>query len=82
MQCATGRAAVWDKNAVMRITVNGQPKEFPAPLTVGGLLQALGIDQRTVVVELNLEILDRTAVDGQPIRDGDSIEIIRFVGGG
>jgi len=66
----------------MRITVNGQPKEYDRPLTVGALLQALGIDPRTVVVERNLEILDRSSMDGETIRDGDSIEIIRFVGGG
>jgi sulfur carrier protein len=66
----------------MRIMVNGQPQDYPEPITVGGLLQALGIDSRTVVVERNLEILDRPVMDGQPIRDGDAIEIIRFVGGG
>ncbi len=66
----------------MRIMVNGQPKDYPEPLTVGELLQALGIDPRTVVVERNLEILDRPVMDGKAIRDGDAIEIIRFVGGG
>lgn len=66
----------------MEITVNGKKGDYPDPLTVGTLLDTLGVNPGTVVVERNLEILDRSAMESQPIRDGDSIEIIRFVGGG
>lgn len=66
----------------MEIKVNGKKGNYPEPFTVGALLNVLKVDSRTVVVERNLEILERSAMERQPIFDGDSIEIIRFVGGG
>ncbi len=66
----------------MEITVNGERQHHRDPLTVGGLLQSLGIDPRSVVVERNLSILARTEMESETIKEGDCIEIIRFVGGG
>lgn len=63
--------------------VNGEPRDVPAGSTLGDLLRTLGLDPRTVVVELNREILrDRAAYDAQPLRTGDAVEIVHFVGGG
>ncbi|MCX5856028.1 MAG: sulfur carrier protein ThiS [Deltaproteobacteria bacterium] len=66
----------------MEITVNGEKQHHRDPLTVGGLLQSLGIDRRSVVVERNLQIVARTEMENEPVVAGDAIEIIRFVGGG
>jgi len=66
----------------MTIILNGDPYETAAPLTVGGLLEKLDIDRRRVAVEHNLEVLKRTRFDETPVRDGDRIEIVNFVGGG
>ena len=66
----------------MTIILNGDPYETAAPLTVGGLLQQLDIDRRRVAVEYNLEVLKRACFDDTPVRDGDRIEIVNFVGGG
>jgi thiamine biosynthesis protein ThiS len=46
------------------------------------LLEVLGMNPKSVVVERNLQIVDRGRVESEMIQDGDSIEIIRFVGGG
>ncbi len=67
---------------VMRIMVNGQSRELPAPTTVAGLLQTLGIHAKAVVVERNLRIVDRDRFDAEDLEEGDRIEIIRLVGGG
>jgi thiamine biosynthesis protein ThiS len=66
----------------MDITLNGDPRSIPAPATLLSLLETLGLDPRTVVVELNREIVRRPKLAETPVRSGDSIELVHFVGGG
>ncbi len=66
----------------MRITLNGDPHELAGPTTVTELLAQLQIDPRRVAVEHNLVVLKRDAFDRTQVREGDSIEIVNFVGGG
>ena len=66
----------------MRITLNGQPQELPAPVTVDVLLQSLGIDGRRVAVERNLAVVRRAHYTPEVVDDGDEVEIVNFVGGG
>jgi len=66
----------------VKITLNGDPFELAAPVTVIELLATLGIDPRRVAVERNLVVLKRSAFDAIEIGSGDEIEIVNFVGGG
>jgi thiamine biosynthesis protein ThiS len=66
----------------LRLTVNGEPRELPGPATLLDLLAHLGLDPRTVVVERNREIVRRPRLGDTAIVDGDSIELVHFVGGG
>jgi thiamine biosynthesis protein ThiS len=66
----------------LRITLNGEEHEIPERLSVSSLLARLGIDPRRVAVEHNLAVVRRAAFDETMIDDGDSIEIVNFVGGG
>jgi thiamine biosynthesis protein ThiS len=66
----------------MEITVNGEKQTLDSQVTVGELLAKLGIDPETVVIERNLDILNRDDHGSILIKDGDSIEIIRMVDGG
>ncbi len=67
----------------MEITINGEKRrDFSAPLTIGALLEQLGINPKSVVVERNLAIVDKHNVHETAVMDGDHIEIIRLVGGG
>ena len=66
----------------MRLTVNGEGRELGSGVTVSGLLDDLGIDPVTVVVEINLEILKRAEHPARILAEGDSVEIIRMVDGG
>jgi thiamine biosynthesis protein ThiS len=66
----------------VHITLNGDPLDVAGPLSVTALLESLAIDARRVAVEHNLVILKRAAFDGTVVRDGDTIEIVNFVGGG
>ncbi len=66
----------------LSLTVNGENRLFDGPLTVTGLIEALGLDSRKVAVERNLEIVPRSAYAATPVGDGDRFEIVRFIGGG
>jgi sulfur carrier protein len=66
----------------MQITVNGEKQTLKNQVTVAQLLKELGIDTETVVIERNLDILNRDSHGETVIEDGDSIEIIRMVDGG
>ena len=46
------------------------------------MLKSLGYRSEIVVVELNGEIVSRSDFEKTPIRDGDKVEIVCFVGGG
>jgi len=66
----------------MRLTVNGEAKDFKAPLTVHGLLGEIGLDPAKVAVERNLEIVPKSTYGDAPLDDGDKLEIVHFIGGG
>jgi sulfur carrier protein len=65
----------------MKVKVNGSEMVVKAK-TIAELLQELEINPQRVVVEVNLEIIKRDRFSEYKIKDGDSIEIVNFVGGG
>jgi thiamine biosynthesis protein ThiS len=65
-----------------RIHLNGEPRDLAQPITVLALLEQLGIDPRTVAVELNRAIIKRARYGETTIDDGHEVEIVAFVGGG
>lgn len=66
----------------MKVVVNGEERELPDPMSVAGLLVHLGVDQRFGAVEVNREVVPKSEHGTHALRDGDQVEIIRFVGGG
>jgi thiamine biosynthesis protein ThiS len=66
----------------LALTVNGEARSVPGPATLADLLSHLGLDPRTVVVELNREIVRRPRLGETDLKDGDVIELVHFVGGG
>lgn len=69
------------ENAV-KIVLNGQAQQLPAPLTVAQLLATLQMPQRGVAVEINQQIVPRSLHEQHLLRDGDQLEIVSLVGGG
>jgi thiamine biosynthesis protein ThiS len=66
----------------IEITVNGETRRVAAGCTVAHLLTELGLHPRLVVVEHNRAILERARYDETPVREGDTLELVHFVGGG
>lgn len=66
----------------MQLTINGDLRTIANARTVEQLLVQLNLDPRTVVVELNREIIRRPVIATTPVAEGDVVEIVHFVGGG
>jgi len=64
------------------ITVNAEPRTFPGPLSVAGLLATLGKDPKKLAVELNRNVVPRAEHERVALNDGDALEIVTLVGGG
>ena len=66
----------------LTITLNGEPRRVAPGATIATLLADLGLDAAKVAVERNLSIAPRSAFAATPLADGDSLEVVHFVGGG
>lgn len=66
----------------IEIIVNGAARQVPPATTVAGLIADLGLAGRRVAVEVNREIVPRSAHPLHSLRPGDRLEIIHAVGGG
>ena len=64
------------------ISVNGESKRVDEGFTVTRLLKDLEIPGERVAVEVNLQIVGKENYSRSILKEGDRIEIIRFVGGG
>ena len=67
---------------LINVTVNGEARQFADALTVAGLLEALRLDARKVALERNLEIVPRSLYGETGLDEGDTVEIVHFIGGG
>jgi len=70
------------EETTVEIQVNGKDREVPRGLSVHALLEHFELNPALVVVERNREILDRPLYQETLVRDGDSFELVHFVGGG
>ncbi|WP_053960833.1 sulfur carrier protein ThiS [Sulfobacillus thermosulfidooxidans] len=66
----------------MRLIINGEPRDLQNVRTVKEMLDVLGVDHQTVAVMVNGEIIGRTDFDHGQVQENDTVEIVRFVGGG
>jgi thiazole synthase len=66
---------------IKSITLNGEPRRTPAA-TIADLVRELELVPEKVAVERNGEIVPRSTLGDAPLGDGDTLEIVHFVGGG
>ena len=66
----------------MRLILNGESVETSDGATITRLLHDLGIEPGRVAVEVNLSIIKRADYASFHLKDGDTVEIVNFVGGG
>ena len=66
----------------MELIVNGEVYEAKQPESVAALLAEMGLGGRPVVVVLNDEVIPASSRSACGLREGDSVELFRLVGGG
>jgi thiamine biosynthesis protein ThiS len=66
----------------MKLHINGDEKTFDSVVTLGALVEILGMKADRVAVELNRDIVPRDRWAATALNDGDRLEIVHFVGGG
>jgi thiazole synthase len=64
------------------ITLNGEPRTIDDGLTIAALAEQIGLNPAKIAVERNLEIVPRSTLAEVLLADGDTLEIVHFVGGG
>ncbi|MFZ0805547.1 MAG: sulfur carrier protein ThiS [Candidatus Sulfotelmatobacter sp.] len=69
----------------MKLHINGDERQFDSqlgPFTLASLVEMLAMKADRVAVELNRNIVPRDRWSETSLNDGDSLEIVHFVGGG
>ena len=66
----------------MEIIFNGKPHELQSGVTIQEFLDQLQLDCLQVVVEHNRNIISRQRLTDTALSNGDTLEVIHFVGGG
>lgn len=67
----------------MKIKVNGEEVVLEKELTVKGLLGFQNVEmQDYVTVQINDEFVNRDDFETMPVKDGDVVEFLYFMGGG
>jgi sulfur carrier protein len=65
----------------MKLTVNGDERELPQGETIRTLVLRYNLKPEKVAIELNRRLVRASGYD-TPLKEGDEVEIVTFVGGG
>jgi len=66
----------------MQIVLNGENKEISENISLKHLVDKLELKQERVAIELNKTVARRKDWAEIMLKEGDSLEIVHFVGGG
>ena len=67
---------------MIELVINGEPRRFPAPLTLSQLVESLDMAGKRIAIEKNGEIVPRSRHADTVLASGDRLEIVVAVGGG
>ena len=65
----------------MKLAINGNSSDLPDGMTIHSLLSELKLTPDKVAVELNRRLIRSEKYD-TPLKEGDAVEVVTFVGGG
>ncbi len=66
----------------MRIVLNGDTLELPDDSSLADLVEQLGLGDKRIAAEVNMEIVPRSEHASLRLGEGDQIEIVHAIGGG
>jgi len=65
----------------IEIQLNGE-KRLIAAQSLSDLVTELGLEQRMIAIERNLEVVPKSQYDTTRLEEGDRIELVHMIGGG
>ena len=65
----------------MKINLNGKRVESKSK-TLMDLVLEQGFDLTSLIIEINFEVIKQETWQDVPIKEGDNVELLSFVGGG
>ena len=66
----------------MRVQVNGKDRELPESTNLREYVASLGVNMASIAVAVNGEVVKRDDLSSVELAEGDTVEIVRAVGGG
>ncbi len=66
----------------MKIIVNGKEIAIESPMSIKEYLESRSLNPSMVVVEHNFTVPEREKWSEIVLREGDNLEIVKFIGGG
>jgi sulfur carrier protein len=66
----------------MKIRLNGEPRDIPEHCTAEQLVALLELTGKRLAMEVNRDIVPRSAYASHHLREGDAVEIVHAIGGG
>lgn len=66
----------------MKLTINGEIKEFLADITLEQMLEELHLKDKVMAAAVNMQIVKQNEWATHRLCNGDKIELLDFVGGG
>ncbi|HEX8143241.1 MAG TPA: sulfur carrier protein ThiS [Pyrinomonadaceae bacterium] len=66
----------------MQVEINGETRHLNERMTLKELVEHLALAPERLAIELNHAVVRRSDWPHTPLKDGDHIEIVHFVGGG
>lgn len=66
----------------MQIKVNGEIRSIPENTTLLELIRSLGLETKVMAAAVNMQIVKQDAWNNAVLHEGDTVELLDFVGGG
>ncbi|MDD3769767.1 sulfur carrier protein ThiS [Sulfuricurvum sp. IAE1] len=66
----------------MHIKVNGETREVSENTTLLELIRSLGIEAKVMAAAVNMQIVKQDGWNSAVLHEGDTVELLDFVGGG
>ena len=66
----------------MKITVNGEEREYQDNISLQQLITELNIEDKVMAAAVNMEIVKKDNWGSYRLKNNDRVELLHFVGGG
>ena len=66
----------------MNLTVNGESMKFEQAVSLVQIMKQLKIEDQVMAAAVNMEVVKKESWSQYQPKDGDTIEMLHFVGGG